>query len=159
MNNQRFLSQDDASTLSTLAEHMLRTQDARMNFAEDLVELVSTSILLPENARRNDCVALYTAVTYRVVGSGELHSIHIVSPHDHNAALARISILAPLAMSLVGRPVGSIVEVSLPFDKQQRVEIVAIEPRLSVANEPNARPAGGQETRSSGMQSKRGMRG
>ncbi len=128
MKTDRFLSQEDAATLSRLAEHLLRRRDVNMNFAERLIDLISTSILLPENVRRDDCVALYSKVTYREIGSERRQAIIIVCPNDAQEALARVSILAPLAMSLLGRPAGSIVEVALPFDQVKYVEIVDVQP-------------------------------
>jgi regulator of nucleoside diphosphate kinase len=127
MRFERFLTQADASTLSRLAEHLLRVRDVKFNVAERLVELIATAILLPENVVRPDCVSLQSTVTYRVVGTDAHRTVHIACPLDACDALAHVSILAPLAMALVGRPVGSIVEVTLPFNQIQYVEIVDVQ--------------------------------
>ncbi|HYD59835.1 MAG TPA: GreA/GreB family elongation factor [Noviherbaspirillum sp.] len=137
MKNERFLSQEDAATLSRLAEHLLRLRDVNMNSAERLIDLIGTAILLPENVRRDDCVALYSTVTYREIGAEQRQSVVIVCPQDTQEALARVSILAPLAMSLLGRPAGSIVEVALPFDQVKFVEIVDVLPADRQAQEPH----------------------
>jgi regulator of nucleoside diphosphate kinase len=138
MKTERFLSQEDAATLSRLAEHLLRLRDVNMNFAERLIDLIGTAILLPENVRMDDCVALYSKVTYREIGSDQHQSVVIVCPQDTQEALARVSILAPLAMSLLGRPAGSIVEVALPFDQVKFVEIVDVLPADYRAQEPHS---------------------
>ena len=127
MRFERFLTQADASALSRLAEHLLRVRDVKFNVAERLIELIATSILLPENAVRPDCVSLQSTVTYRVVGTDAHWTVHIVCPLDAGSALAHASILAPLAMALMGRPVGSIVDVTLPFNQIQYVEIVDVQ--------------------------------
>jgi regulator of nucleoside diphosphate kinase len=126
MKNERFLSQQDATILCRLAEHLLRMRDVTFNIAEQLIELIGSSILLPENAERNDCVALYSEVTFREVGAMQLETIFIVCPQETQDALVRVSILAPIALALLGRPLGSITAVVLPFFKVRYVEIVAI---------------------------------
>lgn len=127
MQTERFLSQEDAVTLSRLAENLLRVRDVKFNFAEKLIELLSASILLPENAQRIDCVKLQSKVTYRVIGSDQCHSILIVCPNDANDLLAQVSILTPLALALIGRPVGSIVEIPMPFGQVRFVEITDVQ--------------------------------
>ncbi|RJF92693.1 GreA/GreB family elongation factor [Noviherbaspirillum saxi] len=128
MKIERFLSQHDASTLSRLAENLLRLRDVKFNHAERLIELITTSILLPENSRRDDYVSLYSTVVYRAVGTSQLKSIVLVCPQDASDVLAKVSLLAPLAMALLGRVVGSIVAVTLPFNQVQYIEIVKVEP-------------------------------
>jgi len=129
MKIERFLSQHDASTLSRLAETLLRLRDVKFNHAERLIDLITTSILLPENDYRDDYVSLYSTVVYRAVGTSELKSIVIVCPQDASDTLANVSLLAPLAMALLGRTVGSIVAVTLPFNHMQYVEIVEVRSR------------------------------
>lgn len=128
MLNERFLSQKDACLLSRLAEAMLRLRDVKFNFADRLVELLSGAILLPETSTRDDYVRLNTVVTYRAVGSASHECLLIVCPQDADDALARVSILSPQAMAMLGRLVGSIVEISLPFGRVQYVEIVDVAP-------------------------------
>jgi len=126
MKIERYLSQQDAATLSRLAEHMLRMRDVRINFAEQLIDLIGTSTLLPEDVRRDDFVALHSEVVYRDIEMGRVGTIVIVCPEEADDARARVSILAPLALAMLGRPVGGIAEVHLPFDKLRHVEIVAV---------------------------------
>lgn len=147
MKIERFLSQDDATTLSQLAEHLLRLRDVKLNFAEPLIEIIETSILLPENVRRDDCVALHSQVTYRDVGSDRSETVVIVCPQDASESLAHISILAPLAMALLGRPVGSSVEVVLPFNRIKLVEIVDVRPAGYAGQERDGAAAAGAALR------------
>lgn len=135
MKIERYLTQDDAAKLSRLAEQLLRVREVRFNAAESLIELISTSILLPENVQRPDCVSLYSRVKYRHVDSDDVRSIEIVCPHDASDTLARVSILAPLAMALIGRPKNSIVEVHLPFNKVQFIEILDVHDFACAARE------------------------
>lgn len=140
MRTERYLSQKDVAILGRLAEHLLRSGGVNMQFAEQLIEIIETSILLPANAPRNDCVALYSTVTCRAVESNQHMSICVVCPQHAHAGLARVSILAPLALSLLGRTVGSLVEVNPPFLRTMFVEIVGIEPATPARQEPDAGP-------------------
>ena len=136
MTTERYLTQHDATMLSKLAEQLLRTRDVDFNQAEKLIDLIAASILLPENTPRKDCVSLYSRVRYRHVGSKDEQSIVIVCPHDVNETLVRVSILAPLAMALIGRPEGTIVEVELPFNRAQSIEILEVQDLSSEVIEP-----------------------
>jgi regulator of nucleoside diphosphate kinase len=126
MKIERYLSQHDASTLSRLAENLLRLRDVKFNHAERIIELITNSILLPENSRRDDYVSLYSTVVYRAIGTSQLSSVVIVCPQDTSDVLAKISLLAPLAMALLGRVVGSVVAVTLPFNQVQYIEIMEV---------------------------------
>jgi len=126
MLNERFLCQKDACLLSRLAEAMLRLRDVKFNFADRLVEFLSGAILLPETSTRVDFVRLNTVVTYRAVGSSRREYLAIVCPQDADDVLARVCVLSPAAMAMLGRLVGSIVEIGLPFGRVQYVEIVDV---------------------------------
>jgi len=143
MNIERFLSQNDASILSRLAENLLRLRDLNFNHAERVIELITTSILLPENSRRDDYAGLYSTVIYRAIGTSESKSIVIVCPHDANDTLANVSILSPLAMALIGRVVGSIVAVALPFNRLQYVEILEVRRIRDTLHPQSGHHAGG----------------
>jgi regulator of nucleoside diphosphate kinase len=129
MKIERFLSQADAATLSRLAEHLLRIREVKANIAEQLIDLIGSSILLPENVQRDDCVALHSEVTFCEVGSSRYETVFLACPQEANDALARVSILAPVALALIGRPLRSVAEVILPFNKVKYVEIVDIKHR------------------------------
>lgn len=130
MRVERYLSQDDAAVLSRLAEHLLRTGDMHLHAGERLAELIARSILVPESDCPPKFVALDTTVTYREVGSTVLRSLDIVCPRGANPGLAQVSILTPLALALIGRPLGSIAE--LPYATgAQYLHVVAAE-RLSM---------------------------
>lgn len=126
MKIERYLTQDDAAVLSRLAERLMRMRDVKFNAGEQLIELISTSVLLPENVKKKDCVSLYSEVTYCKMDADDQHTLTIVCPQDANQELARVSILAPLAMALLGRKVLSIVEVELPFSQVMFVKILSV---------------------------------
>ncbi|HJV73353.1 MAG TPA: GreA/GreB family elongation factor [Noviherbaspirillum sp.] len=136
MKTERYLTQADATVLSRLAEQLLRVREVKFNAGEDLIDLLSTAILLPENSTRKDCVALHTEVTYHTGSPKEKKTLAIVCPQDANQELARVSVLAPLAMALIGREVGSVVDVELPFGHSQAVSILKVHPLSAPACHP-----------------------
>jgi regulator of nucleoside diphosphate kinase len=136
MKIERYLTQDDATVLSKLAERLLRMRDVKFNTGEQLIELISTAMLLPENVKKKDCVSLYSEVTYCKMDADDQHTLTIVCPQDANQTLARVSILAPLAMALLGRKVRSIVEVELPFSQVMFVKILDVRHLSSASIEP-----------------------
>lgn len=127
MKYERYLTQHDAAILGRLAERLLRERNLKFNPGEQLVDVISNAILLPEHVRKNDCVTLYSRVDYCSLGSEEEHAITIVAPEDANQGLALVSVLAPIGMALIGRKVGSIVELHLPFGQSDFVRILEVE--------------------------------
>jgi regulator of nucleoside diphosphate kinase len=126
MNFERYLTQRDAALLSKLAENLLRELDVKFNKGEQLVDILSTAILLPETVHKDDCVTLHSEVVYRRLDTNEQHSVTIVCPYESSPALARISALAPLALALIGRQIGSVVQVELHDDQFYEVKVVSV---------------------------------
>ncbi|WP_353155548.1 GreA/GreB family elongation factor [Herminiimonas fonticola] len=135
MKNQRYLTQNDASILSKLAEQLLRLGEVEINAGEELIDIISTSVILPINAPRKDCVSLYSTVSYSPANSDEKRSISIVCPHDANPQLARISTLTPIGLALIGRKVSSTVEVELPSNRVEKIKILDVTPLDSAVGE------------------------
>jgi regulator of nucleoside diphosphate kinase len=136
MKIERFLSHGDATTLSRLAEHLLRTHEVKLNFGDILLDLISNATLLPENSTRADCVALHAKVTYRAIGSEERRTMTIVCPESADDAMGYVSVLAPLAIALIGRPKHSVVDVSLPFNQIQFIEILDVQQASARIDKP-----------------------
>jgi regulator of nucleoside diphosphate kinase len=126
MNFERYLTQHDAAILSRLAENLLREMDVKFNRGEQLVQLLSSAILLPENVQRDDCVSLYSEVLYRRLDTNEQHTATIVCPYEASPALANISALAPLSLALIGAPTNSTVMVELLADQSYEVEVINV---------------------------------
>ncbi len=141
MHNVRYLAQEDAAILSRLAEKLLRLREVRYNPAEELLALLATAILVPQNDTRRDFVCLNSSVTYRVVGEEGLRQLGIVCPSDVNAAVACVSVLAPLPLALLGRQVGSVVELAPAGEGRRLIEIVGVDPSGLESGQQAALPA------------------
>lgn len=126
MQYERFLSQHDAALLGELAETLMRVRDVKFNTGEKLVEMIASAFIHPADALRHDCVGLASEVTYRPIGDLNTATITIVLPEQANQAMSHVSVLAPVAMALIGRKVNSVVEVELPFGLVKFVQILSV---------------------------------
>jgi regulator of nucleoside diphosphate kinase len=125
-NMNRYLTQQDAALLSRLAENLLRELDFKFNRGEQLVGILTSAILLPENVRRDDCVSLYSEVLYLRLDTNEYHTATIVCPYEASPALAHVSALAPLSLALIGQEINSMAEVELHGGHSYGVRVVAV---------------------------------
>ena len=123
MNFARHLNQDDAAALSRLAEHLFRLGDTEIAMGEALADIVATAVLTPADVRKKNHVGLYAEVKYVRDGDEMETAVTIVLPQDAQPASGRISILAPLALALIGRRVNELVKVDLPMGKSMTLKI------------------------------------
>lgn len=135
MKNQRYLTQNDAAILSKLAEHLLRQGDAEIERGDEVMDMISTSVILPVNSQRKDCVSLYSKVSYSPANSDEKRSLTLVSPSDANPQLGLISTLTPIGLALIGRKISQTVEVILPSNRVEKIKILDITPIDSPVSE------------------------
>lgn len=73
-----------------------------------------------------DIVTMNSLVICRNELSGEQHEIELVYPHEADAGLGRVSVLAPVGAALLGLAVGSSIEWPLPGGRSTRVRVVAV---------------------------------
>ncbi|HTD02239.1 GreA/GreB family elongation factor [Undibacterium sp.] len=127
MSTERYLTQPDASLLNKLADRMLRFGEAECEMAEHLLDIVSTAVILPaDSGRRLDCVSLYSQIVYSAVDTKDSRSITLVPPHEADPALARVSVMTPVGLALLGRKLFCIVNVTLPSNRVDQIEILDI---------------------------------
>ncbi|MNK04288.1 nucleoside diphosphate kinase regulator [compost metagenome] len=135
MKNERYLTQNDAATLSRIAEHLLRMGEVEINAGEQLIDIIATSIILPVDVQRKGYVTLYSTVSYSPVESEEVRQLTIVCPQDANPQLALISALTPIGLALIGRKALSTVEVALPSKRVEKLKILDVKPLDSTIGE------------------------
>ena len=130
MCTKRYLSQHDLAILTRFAH--ASDPGGAPGAARPLAELVESAILLPDPLPGQACpprhVSLGAAVRYRIDGAREPASIVIACPQDANAMLARVSVLAPLALGLLGHAEGCTVGIDLPHRRRVRVDILDVQP-------------------------------
>ncbi|HTH45429.1 MAG TPA: GreA/GreB family elongation factor [Oxalicibacterium sp.] len=123
MNFARHLNQEDAVALSRLAEHLYRLGDTEIALADMLADIVATAVLAPAATRGKKHVGLNAEVKYIRHEDQTETAVTIVLPPDAQPASGRISVLAPLALALIGRRVDELVKVDLPMGKTMSLKI------------------------------------
>ncbi|WP_036212449.1 GreA/GreB family elongation factor [Massilia alkalitolerans] len=136
-----YLSQHDLAVLTRFVR--ARSADpCRVEAAvRRLAHLTAVSRTLPsgdsdDGARR---VSLGASVRYRVAacgtaihqrtrGGADLDTVVIACPQDAQAMTPRVSVLAPLALGLLGHAEGCTVDVDLALGRTLRLEIVEVQP-------------------------------
>ena len=136
MKSERYLTQYDASILCKLAESLLRLGEVDFNAGEKLLEILSTSIILPEHVRKKDHVSLFSEVSYTGIDPDTSESVVLVCPQDAQHALARVSVVSPIGLALIGQHVNSIVNVTLPFGAVHHVKITGVRSLIAVDPTP-----------------------
>lgn len=126
MQHERYLSHRDTVLLAELAETLMRVRDVKFNTGEKLMEIIASSVILAADTLSHDWVGLESECTYRPIGEQETATVAIVVPGQANSALSRVSILAPIALALIGRKVNSVVEVELPFSQVMFVQLLSV---------------------------------
>lgn len=124
MNHQRYLAQHDAVLLNRLAENILRLDGREIDAATQLLDIVAGAILLP--ACRSDCVAMQAKVHYATSASEQSEAITLVYPQEANPASARISVLTPIGLALIGCKQDTHTDVALPSGRIECMRILAI---------------------------------
>ena len=64
----------------------------------------------------------------------------IACPYDTQALLARVTILSPLALGLLGHAEGCTVAIDLPYARSMTVDIVAVENPVFPVCHPYSHP-------------------
>lgn len=131
----RYLQQHDAAILSRLAGAWMRAGGEHACAGERLAELLGTAVLMPVSDRRRHA-GLSSQVHCRSLDSGEQHDIFLACPRDASLALARLSLLTPLGLAVLGRPCGSVVTVADGAGEAGQVEIVAVTPAAGAGHAP-----------------------
>jgi regulator of nucleoside diphosphate kinase len=80
--------------------------------------------LVPTDRLPRDRVALHSNVTYEEHPSGRRRTVTPVLPENADPAKARISVLSPIGLALIGRQCGSVVKAATPNGKGLIVRIV-----------------------------------
>ena len=95
----------DAERLLTELDHQRLRRHASSHGA--LRDLLDNADLLPSPQLPGDVVSMNSEVEVLEPGSGRLQRLTLCDPAEADAEQGRISVLAPVGLSLLGRAVGS----------------------------------------------------
>lgn len=129
------LSTADAEVLALMLGERRRQHALEAAAADTLADLVVEARQVPDHELPADRVAMNSMVTYREEPGGKSRSVVLVHPIEADAAAGRISVLSPVGLALLGRGVGSLVDVEVPGGKRFTIRI------LDAARKPLLRAA------------------
>jgi regulator of nucleoside diphosphate kinase len=118
------LSAADAEVLALMLGERRRQHALEAAAADALSDLVVEARLVPDHELPADRVAMNSKVTYREEPDGMRRSVILVHPIEADAAAGRISVLSPIGLALLGRGVGSLVDVEVPGGKRFTIRIL-----------------------------------
>ena len=122
-----FVSARDAEALAAMLAAHRRANPFEADSSDELADLLMEARLVPADRLPGDRVALYSAVTYEEEGSGKRRTVTLVLPKEADPARARISVLSPIGLALIGRERGSAVKATMPNGRELIVRIVDTE--------------------------------
>lgn len=73
-----------------------------------------------------DIVTMNSRVVCKDEISGDQHEIELVYPHEADAQLGRVSVLAPVGAALLGMAVGSTIDWPLPGGRTTRLRVLSV---------------------------------
>lgn len=124
-----FVSARDAEALAAMLAAHRRANRFEADASDELADLLMEARLVPAERLPGDRVALHSLVTYEEVPAGRRRSVTLVLPDEADAAEARISVLSPIGLALIGRERGAVIKVATPNSKGLTVRIVDTVPR------------------------------
>jgi regulator of nucleoside diphosphate kinase len=124
-----FVSATDAEALAAMLAAHRRANPFEADASDELADLLMEARLVPADRLPSDRVAVHSVVTYEEQPSGKRRTVTLVLPDDADLAKARISVLSPIGLALIGRERGAVVEVPTPNGKALTVRILDTVPR------------------------------
>ncbi len=119
------ISADDHTRLSRLAEGLV---DRLPDVAGELLTEVERARVVPPDDLAADIVAMGSSVTYRTE-TGEQRTVTLVYPDQADIAQARISILTPVGVALIGLSTGQSMSWITRDGRWRTLTVVRVGPR------------------------------
>ena len=113
-----FVSARDAEALATMLSAHRRANALEADASDELADLLMEARLVPPERLPRDRVALHSTATYEEQPSGKRRTVTLVMPENADSAKARISVLSPIGLALIGRQRGSVVKAATPNGKR-----------------------------------------
>lgn len=118
------LSATDAEVLALMLGERRRQHALEAAAADGLADLLVEARLVPHDELPADRVAMNSKATYVEEPDGARRSVVLVHPIEAHATAGRISVLSPIGLALLGRGVGSLVDVAVPGGKLLTIRIL-----------------------------------
>ena len=118
------VSARDAESLAAMLAAHRRANRFEADASDELADLLMEARLVSAELLPGNCVAVGSTVTYEEQPSRKRRSVTLVLPEEADAARARISVLSPIGLALIGRQRGALVDVTTPNGKPLTVRIL-----------------------------------
>jgi regulator of nucleoside diphosphate kinase len=118
------VSARDAETLAAMLAAHRRANRFEADASDELADLLIEARLVSPELLPGDRVAVGSTVTYEEDPSRKRRSVTLVLPEEADSARARISVLSPIGLALIGRQRGALVDVATPNGKPLTVQIL-----------------------------------
>jgi regulator of nucleoside diphosphate kinase len=118
------VSARDAEALAAMLAAHRRANRYQPDASDELADLLMDARLVSPELLPGACVALGSTVAYEEQPSGKRRRITLVLPVEADPAKARVSVLSPIGLALIGRQRGALVDVTTPNGKPLSVRIL-----------------------------------
>lgn len=128
MNTHRdvLISARDARALGLMLGNAPRGRRLEDEAAEALADKLSAARIVPASELPAGVVTMESTVAYVEQPGGDERRVSVVFPAQADAGVGRVSVLSPIGCALLGRAVGSVVDVALLTGRQFAVQIVDV---------------------------------
>ena len=123
------VSARDAEALAAMLAAHRRANPFEADASDELADLLMEARLVPADRLPDERVALHSTVTYEEQPAGKRRTVTLVLPERADPAKARISVLSPIGLALMGRERGAVVKAETPNGNGLIVRIVETVPR------------------------------
>ena len=118
------ISARDAEALSLMLGDWPRRHRLEEEAADALVDTLVGARVVATNQLPVDVVTMGSTVTYVDIPDGTRQTVTVVFPAQADAGAGRVSVLSPIGRALLGRPLGSVIDIVLPTGRHLAVRIV-----------------------------------
>lgn len=94
--------------------------------ADILNEELDRAIVVPDERLSKDVVTMNARVVYTDHVIGEPREVELVYPHEADATLGKISVLAPVGMALIGLETGQAIDWMFPDGNIHRLSVLQV---------------------------------
>lgn len=114
----------DAEALSLMLGDWPRRHRLEEEAADALVDTLVSARVVATNQLPADVVTMGSTVTYVDIPDGARQTVRVVFPAQADAGAGRVSVLSPIGRALLGRSLGSVIDIMLPTGRHLAVRIV-----------------------------------
>lgn len=129
MNQSITLTNEDRQRLLALLRYIENPSSGLTAYVDALEAELGRSESVQSTEISRDVVTMDSTVEVRDVATGELDTYTLAYPNQADISKSRISILAPVAIAILGNRVGNVVTVRTPSGERRiRIEQILFQP-------------------------------